>query len=230
MFRLTSRTTPNKSARTGAPLYFIIHRMQGAYDGSVSWLCSSASQASADECVSFDGKEVCVLNWEAARMKTWEVGNANSLCIGWEVEGFEGQDESRMPDNLFDTLAARLIARQKTVKAVYGRTIPLRVTTRKGSAGITSHYQVAKWYGGSDHTDGQHFPWTRLQAAINRRQHPVVRVVKRVQYALEVIQKGKIVKHVEYGGNRVDSYLASGSFADTLKRGEVRMIRHRKGK
>ena len=225
-FKLTSRTTPNLSARSGAPRYFIVHRMQGYFDASVSLLCRASTKASADECVSRDGNRVCVLNWERNRRKSWEVGNANDLCIGWEIEGFEG-DEASIPANLYDTLAKRMIARQKTVKATYGVTIPLRVTHTKGVAGITSHYQVGLWYGGTDHVDGRHFNYAKLQDAINRNQHPVKRAIVRTQYALEVIQDGKIAEHLTYGGGRVGRFLSGSGFTKILAKGEARLIRHK---
>lgn len=146
-------------------MYFVIHSTEGGYEGSVSWLRNPASEASSDEVISLTGSRVTILNRISSGMKTWEVGNANSLCVGFECEGYANR--TTWPNSLYVTLADRLIRAQAAVKAEYGVTIPLRLSTRQGQAGIVSHKQIALWYGGSDHTDpGSTFDWTKLARAI----------------------------------------------------------------
>lgn len=159
--KLISRTTPNRSERIGSPLYFVMHATEGGFDGSVSWLCNPAAQASADEVVKLGGSVVAILNTIRSGMKTWAVGNGNSVSVSWENEGFTGR--TIWPDSHYLAVAHRLIAAQKAVKAKYGRTIPLRRTTRKGVPGICGHLEMARWYGGSDHTDpGPTFSYNKL--------------------------------------------------------------------
>ena len=161
--RITTRRTPNRTRRSGvAPIYLVTHHTIGGYDSSVSWLCNPAAQASADEVISKDGSRVTNLNPTGDGYYTWEVGNANSLCgAGFELEAMT--TSVVFPDSLYATLAARMKARQKQIKDKYGVTIPLKHSTRKGQAGIVSHHQLAQWYGGSDHTDGD-IDWAKLDA------------------------------------------------------------------
>lgn len=169
--KVFSRTTPNRSARVGSPIYFVMHTTEGGFDGAVSWLCNPAAQASADEVIDLAGARVAVLNTAASRLKTWAVGNGNSPSFNWENEGRAGS--TVWPDSHYESLALRLVAAQKAVKRTYGNTIPLRRTTTKGQSGICGHLEVARWYGGSDHTDpGPTFSYRRLVAKCALIQAP----------------------------------------------------------
>jgi len=48
-------------------------------------------------------------------------------------------------------------------------------------------------------------------------------------YALEVIEGGKIQKHLVYGNNRVTNYLKSSGFAALIRKGTVKLLRHKRG-
>ena len=160
--KVFSRTTPNRSERIGTPLYFAMHVTEGAFDGAVSWLCNPAVDGSADEVVNISGSRVAVLNTIRSGMKSWAVGNGNSVSVSWENEGYSGQ--THWPDSHYLTVAHRLVAAQKAVRSKYGRTIPLRRTTTKGVPGICGHGDLAHWYGGSDHygCPGPTFNFNRL--------------------------------------------------------------------
>lgn len=176
-YSLIRRRSPNVSARVGKPIYLVTHHMEGGFDGSVSWLCNPAAQASCDECISKDGRRVAVLVSDLG-MKSWEVGNANSLCYGFESEGHVGD---HYPRAFYDTLADRMVRVRGRIRRRYGVTIPLRFSTHKGQSGIVSHKLVAQWYGGSDHTDGE-LDRQALAAAIARRTRPVARLAANAKY------------------------------------------------
>ena len=162
--------TPNKSARTATPIYIAIHRMQGSFDGTVAYFEWSASQVSADRCVSRKGDRVAIFNTASSGQKCWAVGNANSLSMSIENEGFVG-DEKTLTDEFFHTLALQCQNIQKEIKAKYGVTIPLKRTVTKGKAGLAAHHDLGVWYGGSDHScPGLTFPWARLEAACDALQ------------------------------------------------------------
>ena len=229
---ITFSTTPNRSPRSGNPKFLVLHQTVGSYASAVSWLRNPASEASADEIISRDGENVTVLNLQRDRMKCWAVGNANSLSYNFEGEWYQsgGKTYGLLPA-YYDTLAVRLIAAQKSIKAVYGVTIPLRITHSPDVSGICRHGELARWFGGSDHyTCGTAYDEAEVIAAVKRHQTRRRRTVVRVQYALEVIQDGKIVDHLTYGGGRVGTYLSGSRFAGLLKKGDVRLLRHRKGK
>lgn len=169
----SEHNTPNKSARVGKPIYIAIHRMQGSFDGTVSYFQSSAAQVSADRCVSHKGDRVAIFNHASSGLKCWAVGNGNSLSMSIETEGFVG-DEATLSDEFFHALAIQCKAIQKEIKAKYGYTVPLTRTTTKGHGGLVAHHDLGVWYGGSDHScPGLTFPWHKLEAAIAALSGPV---------------------------------------------------------
>ena len=175
-YKLIRFTTPNKSARVGAPMYFAIHSTEGSsVEGAMAVFQSAAAQASCDEIIATDGSVVAVCNSPSTRLKTWQVGDANSLVgCGFESVGFAGH--TQWPDSYYATLADRLVKAQAAVLKTYGVKIPLRRTTQKGVRGICRHLDLAQWYGGSDHTDpGPTFNFLKMDAAIKRRKRPTVR-------------------------------------------------------
>ena len=166
-YSLTFRLSPNRSMRSGAPRFFVMHVTEGAFDGAVSWLCNPSSQVSADEVVDLAGTRVAVLNDAASQQKTWAVGDGNSVSMSWENEGNSGV--TRWPDSHYATLADRLRKAQAEVKRVYGVTIPLKRTTTPGVPGICGHGDMARWFGGSDHygCPGTTFDFAKLEKFCN---------------------------------------------------------------
>jgi N-acetyl-anhydromuramyl-L-alanine amidase AmpD len=74
------------------PLGIIIHWTGGKYAGSVEWLCSEQSQASAHWVVNFDGSRtqlVSTLNraWHAGKSETKHGKNCNDYTFGIELVG-----------------------------------------------------------------------------------------------------------------------------------------------
>lgn len=175
-YKLVSFVTPNRSPRVGAPIYLCIHSTEGStVEGAMAVFKSSKAQASCDEIISTDGKVVAVCNRPETRLKTWQVGNANSLvACGFESVGFAGR--TIWPDSFYTTLADRLVRARNRTKKTYGVTIPLKRSTVKGHPGIIRHLDCSRWYGGSTHTDpGSTFSFLKLDAAIQNRLRPSVR-------------------------------------------------------
>lgn len=175
-YTLSRFTTPNKSARVGSPIYLCVHSTEGStLAGAQAVFQSSAAQASCDEIISTNGKQVAVCNRPRTKLKTWQVGDANSLvACGYESVGFA--NHTIWPDNFYATMADRMVRAQAETLKTYGVKIPLRRSTTKGVKGIVRHLDLAQWYGGSDHTDpGNTFDWDKLDAAIQNRKRPVVR-------------------------------------------------------
>ncbi len=200
-YKLRINRTPNRSARVGKPKYLVTHHTIGSFEGSERWLDNPESEASADEVLRKDGSEVVVMNPMADRQKTWEVGNANNLCYGFELEA--ANTSVIFPPRLYETLAARIKNAAKAAKNVYGVTIPLRKSRFKGDPGIASHKQIALWYGGSDHTDGE-IEWDKLMHAL--RPAPL-------RVFIEVWAGGKRRYYARTGDGRVKSMLTNRAAA-----------------
>lgn len=197
-----SKRTPNRSARVGAPRFFVMHSTEGTFDSAVAWFQNPAAQASADEVVSIDGSRVCVFNTAASRLKTWAVGNGNSVSMSWENEGHAGH--TVWPRAHYRTLADRLYRAQKAVKKVYGVTIPLKRTHSSSIAGITGHLEMARWFGGSDHTDpGTTFDYELLEAECARRARPIIRFQYVIRggggKVLKVLPNAKAMRALRWG-------------------------------
>jgi hypothetical protein len=211
--------TPNVSARIGKPAYIAIHRMQGYLNNTIREFESSASQVSCDRCMNKTGTEVAVFNVAATGLKTWEVGNGNSLAMGIETEGFVG-DEATLTNAFFDCLADQCLILQKQIKDTYGVVIPMAHSVTKGHPGIVGHVQLGTWYGGSDHScPGPDFPYAKLINAIRAKQTP--------QYYAEILAGGKPRKRVRYGEGRVKALLDNRKFLARLltKYGSFRVKR-----
>lgn len=64
----------------------VLHVMEGGYEGSVAWLCRTATQASAHLCMKADGSEVTQL--VPLGLKAWAQCAFNSAGVSLEIEGF----------------------------------------------------------------------------------------------------------------------------------------------
>lgn len=94
----------------------------------------------------------------------WTVGNrpGNDEGINWELAGFGSQTREQWLDAFGKAMFALITPIIQRDAARYN--IPLRQLSddeiRAGAAGVTSHWQLGRIYGGTDHTDpGPNFPW-----------------------------------------------------------------------
>lgn len=103
--RLVWRPSPNKSSRHGRRIELVtVHDTEGAYAGSVAWLCNPRAEASATVVLREDGEEATQLVSEAD--KAWHCMNYNSLSLGLEIAG---SSRKGYPDKQL-RVAARIVA------------------------------------------------------------------------------------------------------------------------
>lgn len=143
-----TRLTPNRSARNGVkPRVIVLHSTEGAYDGAVSWLCNSASQASAHVVVSKTGESTRLV---PDAEKAWHVASDNPFTLGIEQEGFAAQ--ASWPDAQLETTAAWIAywARKYDIPIVHSVT-----------HGVCQHSDLGA-AGGGHHDCGPAYPFDRV--------------------------------------------------------------------
>lgn len=101
----------------------------------------------------------------------WTVGNrqGNDEGINWEFAGFKTQTREQWLDAFGQAMFARAAPTIRADAARYN--IPLQQLSdadiRAGKAGVTSHWQLGRIYGGTDHDDpGPNFPWDYFMALL----------------------------------------------------------------
>lgn len=81
------QASPNYSSRNGTAISaIVIHDTEGSYAGSISWLCNTASSASAHYCMRSSDGQVTQLVLESD--KAWHARDENPYTIGIEHEGY----------------------------------------------------------------------------------------------------------------------------------------------
>lgn len=151
----------------GPPLWIVIHDQEAPETGS------TAENAAAYFARGADGRSVsahyvadnnsviqCVKLGDSA----WTVGNreGNNRGINWELAGYARQTRSEWLDAFGKAMFALIAPIIREDAAAFE--IPLRLLTdeqvRAFEPGVTSHVQLGRVFGGSDHTDpGPNFPW-----------------------------------------------------------------------
>jgi hypothetical protein len=158
----------------GPPKWVVIHDMEAnetptTAEATANYFHTGAGGRSVSSHYCADNNSVvqCVLLQDSA----WTVGNwqGNNLGINWELSGFAAQSREQWLDPfgvaMFDQIAPII----RSDAARYG--IPLeRRTIAELQAfipGVTSHNDLGRAFGGSDHTDpGVNFPWDYLMALL----------------------------------------------------------------
>lgn len=85
------KLTPNVSAGTNERLGVVLHHTAGSFDGSVNWLTTRASKASAHVVIAKDGRRVTLapdsaITWHAGK-SAWRGRNGcNAFTLGVEFE------------------------------------------------------------------------------------------------------------------------------------------------
>lgn len=138
---LKQRPSPNFSSRHGAPVNLIVvHDTEGGYEGSISWLCNRAAQASAHVVLREDGLEATQLvPWGE---KAWACVAFNSTSDNLELAGFarKGYTLGQLQR------AARIVAFR-----LHKRGLPARWARKGSGLGFCRHYDLGAAGGG--HTD-----------------------------------------------------------------------------
>lgn len=163
-----------KGRPDGPPLWIVIHDMEeeelpDMAERVAQYFHTGAGGRSVSSHYTADSNSIvqCVLLANSA----WTVGNrqGNNRGINWELTGFGAQTRSQWLDSYGKAMFA-LIA--PIIKADAARfNIPLRTLTddqvRAYQPGITSHWQLGRAFGGTDHTDpGPNFPWDYLMSLL----------------------------------------------------------------
>jgi hypothetical protein len=159
-----------KGRADGPPLWIVIHDMEAhetptTAENTANYFATGAGGRSVSSHYCADSNSVvqCVLLKDVA----WTVGNraGNYRGINWELSGFAAQTREQWLDEfgvaMFDQIAPII----RADAAEYG--IPLQRRTiaelKAFEPGITSHNDLGKAFGGTDHTDpGPDFPWDYL--------------------------------------------------------------------
>jgi len=159
-----------KGRADGPPLWIVIHDMEAhetptTAENTANYFATGAGGRSVSSHYCADSNSVvqCVLLKDVA----WTVGNraGNYRGINWELAGFASQTREQWLDEfgvaMFDQIAPII----RADAAEYG--IPLERRTiaelKAYQPGITSHNDLGKAFGGTDHTDpGPNFPWDYL--------------------------------------------------------------------
>jgi len=190
-----------KGRADGPPLWIVIHDMEAhetptTAENTANYFATGAGGRSVSSHYCADSNSVvqCVLLKDVA----WTVGNrsGNYRGINWELSGFASQTREQWLDEfgvaMFDQIAPII----RADAAEYG--IPLERRTiaelQAYQPGITSHNDLGKAFGGTDHTDpGPNFPWDYLlelltggddMALTPEQQEQLLREVHDIHYLL----------------------------------------------
>lgn len=159
-----------KGRPDGPPLWIVIHDMEeeelpDMAERVAQYFHTGAGGRSVSSHYTADSNSIiqCVLLANSA----WTVGNrqGNNRGINWELTGFGSQTREQWLDPYGRAMFALIAPIIRADAAKYG--IPLRTLTddqvRAYQPGITSHWQLGRVFGGTDHQDpGPNFPWDYL--------------------------------------------------------------------
>lgn len=158
----------------GPPLWIVIHDMEEeetsqTAENVAQYFHTGAGGRSVSSHYTADNDSIvqCVMLADSA----WTVGNkqGNNRGINWELAGFGSQTRDQWLDSYGKAMFARIAPIIVSDAQRFG--IPLRTLTddqcRANEPGITSHWQMGRVFGGTDHTDpGPNFPWDYLMALL----------------------------------------------------------------
>jgi hypothetical protein len=150
------RVSPNYSPVLIRHDLTVIHRTEGGYAGSTSWLCNPVANASAHRVMKIDGSEVSQL--VPMSMKAWHAMAFNGRSISLEIEGFTSQGIHDATLN-----AAALIAAWDCVAYA----IPPIWAKGGQGRGVAQHIDLGA--AGGNHHDCSPIgdaTWTRMMSAI----------------------------------------------------------------
>lgn len=188
---LEARQTDGSPAYTAGrrgktPRFIVVHDMEENEAGNIAenvaqYFHTGAGGRSVSSHYTADNNSIvqCV----PLSASAWTVGNrpGNDEGINWEFAGFKTQTREQWLDPFgiaMFTLAAPII---RADAARYG--IPLRTLTddevRAGAAGVSSHWQLGRVYGGTDHDDpGPNFPWDWFITLLNQTEDDMAYLVR----------------------------------------------------
>lgn len=156
---LVERHSPNQSSRHGEPITLLVwHETAGAYQGSVSWLCNPAAQASAHAVIREDGLEATQLVELAA--KAWHAAAFNPQSVGIEhanttAKGYATEHQLEVSARVFAWLCLHLH-------------IPPRWSRHGDGPGICRHLDLGAAGGGHLSCGPGESDWLRFLGMVHR--------------------------------------------------------------
>ena len=154
----------------GPPIWIVIHDMEyperlDAAEWTANYFATGAGGRSVSSHYTADSTSIvqCV----RLRDTAWTVGNrpGNYRGINWELAGYASQTREQWLDAYGQAMLARTAVIMRRDMATFD--IPARLLTDSQvlalTPGVTSHAQLGRVFGGTDHTDpGKGFPWDHL--------------------------------------------------------------------
>lgn len=189
---IAQKKSPNHNkGRSGwKPDMIVCHITEGNYDGAVSWLCNTASQASSHFVVSRKGEvtqlvDLKDMSWcngtsldvsdkryygkstlKAVRDRKT---NANNYTVSIECEGFSSKTKGALTDIQENAVVELIKHIRKEIKSIYNIDIPI------DREHIVGHYQINPIT--KPNCPGKLFPWSE--------------VIKRILGDDEMVEKSK---------------------------------------
>lgn len=155
---LVQRHTPNQSSRHGTKVDLLVwHETAGPYQGSISWLCNPAAQASAHAVLREDGGELTQLVHLAD--KAWHAAAYNPRSVGIEhanvtAKGYATERQLDVSARLFGWLCLHL-------------GIPPRFARHGEGPGICRHLDLGSLGGGHTACGPGDADWARFLTMVH---------------------------------------------------------------
>lgn len=160
----------------GPPIWVVIHDMEfperlDAAEWTAHYFSGPASAAGRSVSSHYTADADSIVQCVRLADTAWTVGNrpGNYRGINWELAGYANQTREQWLDTFSLAMLTRIAEIIRRDSATYS--IPVRTLTdaevRSRVPGITSHWQLGRVFGGTDHTDpGPNFPWDVLLSLI----------------------------------------------------------------
>lgn len=171
-----------KGRPDGPPIWVVVHDMEfperpDAAEWTAAYFARGADGRSVSSHYTADHDSIvqCVRLADTA----WTVGNraGNYRGINWELAGYASQTREQWLDPYSRAMLERVAVIMRRDMARFA--IPARLLTdeqaRSRTPGVTSHAQLGRAFGGTDHTDpGRNFPWDVLIQLLTGDEMPTV--------------------------------------------------------
>lgn len=160
----------------GPPIWVVIHDMEfperlDAAEWTAHYFSGPASAAGRSVSSHYTADADSIVQCVRLADTAWTVGNraGNYRGINWELAGYASQTRAQWLDTFSLAMLTRIAEIIRRDLVTYQ--IPARTLTDQQvwvlRPGITSHAQLGRVFGGTDHTDpGPNFPWDILLGLI----------------------------------------------------------------
>ena len=205
MYTIVQKTTPNKSSRCGwVPDIIVSHITEGSFNGAVSWLCNSVSEASAHFVISQKGEitqlvpiyEMAWINGttttdindkrhyskSTSKLVRDRKTNANLYSVGIEHEGIYSKTKGELTDQQLNATIWLHGYIRDEVKSLYNREI---IIDREH---ILGHYEINPIT--KPNCPGENFPFEEIIQYFEEEDEMRYNTIEEVpDYAKLTVQK-----------------------------------------